>query len=200
MIMQQEQKKQVLLEDRRKDKEQKKQEKQVLLKKRRKDKEQKNKTKARQTLKKYNTGKNKGQVKKMAEEVKGLAENASPVGFISLLMQANLASDWMYGLALMVAVLKDILDFFEFTGVLYFFVIVITLLASIFIALMMILGNAVNKTGGRKSQKMIKSWLILLSGTTIELIFGLDILPIETLTVLIIYALLLSHRKMTKKN
>ncbi len=175
------------------------QKKEYLIKARRKEEQQKNQTKARKTLKKYNTGKNKGQVKKMAEDVKDLAKNASPVGFISLLMQANLASDWMYGLALMAAVFKDLLDLFEVTGFWYATVILMTLLTSIFIALMMILGNAVNKSGGRKSQKMIKSWLILLFGTTVEMIFGIDFLPIETLTVLIIYALLLSHRRSIKK-
>ncbi len=170
------------------------QKKQELIEARKEDKQKKSQEKARKTLKKYNTGKNKGQVKNITEDVKALAKSVSPVGFIGLLMKINLASDWMYGLALIAAMFKDLLDLFEVTGVWYAIVILMTFLTSIFIALMMILGNSFNGGGGRKSQKMIKSWLVLLAGTGMEMVFGLDVLPIETLSVLIIYTLLLAHR------
>jgi hypothetical protein len=121
-----------------------------------------------------------------------------PWGIISLLGEFSPFSDWMYGLALMAAILKDLLDFVEVTGILYAAIIVITLCCSIFIAMMMLLGGFNNNTGGRAQQKIIRSWLILLGGTTVEMLFGINFLPVETLTVMIIYALMLSARKQTK--
>ena len=157
------------------------------------------KEKARATLKKNNTGKNKGQAKQAINDAKNLAKNATPWGMLSLLGEFKLFSDWMYGLALFAAMFKDILDLIEATGVLYVVVIVATFCVSIFIAMMMLLGSA--STGhGRKQQKMIRSYLILLGGTTVEIVFGLNFLPVETLTVLIIYALLLSDRKQNKQS
>jgi len=154
--------------------------------------------KARTTLKKNNTGKNKGQAKNTINDAKNLAKNATPWGILSLLGEFKLFSDWMYGLALFAAVFKDILDLIEATGVLYIVVIVATFCVSIFIAMMMILGS-VSSGHGRKQHKIIRSWLILLGGTTAEIIFGVNFLRIETLTVLIIYALLLSDRKQNKQ-
>lgn len=172
--------------------------------KKRQEKEKERKEKAQRTLKKYSTGKKRQKAKKnMVKNMGSLAKNASsPLGFFSLIAQANLLSDWMYGLALIAAILKDLLDLTEVTGILYLIIIVATFLCSIFIAMMMILDNYSSRNslrGGHIQQKMIRSWLVLLGGTTLEMIFGLDFLPIETLTVLIIYALALSARVNAKK-
>jgi hypothetical protein len=150
--------------------------------------------KAQQTLKKYSSGKNKGQAQQAIKTAKDLAKNATPWGIFSLLSGANPFSDWMYGLALFAAILKDLLDLLDLTGIGYLIVFIATICCSAFIAMMMLLGSITNGTG-RAQQKMIRSWLILLGGTTVELIFGIDILPIETITVLIVYFMLLSARK-----
>jgi len=150
--------------------------------------------KARETLKKYNTGKNKGQAKQAIKDAENLAKSATPWGMLSLFFQMKPFSDWMYGLALFAAVLKDLVDLIEATGIGYIVVVIATLCCSIFIAMMMLLGNFSNGAG-RRQQKIIRSWLILLGGTTIELLFGINFLPVETLTVLIVYALLLAARK-----
>lgn len=154
--------------------------------------------KARKNLKNYSTGKNRGVAKNTINDAKKLVKAATPWGFLSLLFQANIISDWMYGLALVAAVFKDILDLTEFAGITYIIIIIFTFLVSIFIAMMMLLGSFSNGYG-RRDQKIIRSWLILLSGTTAELLFGVNILPIETITVLVVYALALSARKEAKE-
>lgn len=116
------------------------------------------------------------------------------VGFISALSQIRPLSDGMYFAAFLAAILKDFLDFLQVTGVLYLLVIVLTLLASIFIAFMIFLGSSSNGIN-LKGRKTIRKWLILLAGTTTEIIMGLNFLPIETLTVGAIYFLILLERK-----
>lgn len=172
---------------------------------------------AGKTLKKYNIRENKGLAEKtikksmdpkILDEVrrrispmnsaKDLAKKATPWGMISLMRGGNLLSDWMYGLAMMAAMLKDMLDIAGATGILYIMVVVATFLCSIFIAMMMLLGSFSNGAG-RAQQKMIRSWLVLLGGTTVEMLFGINFLPIETLTVLIVYVMMLSSRAESKK-
>jgi hypothetical protein len=156
------------------------------------------KKEARKTLKNYSTGKNQGMAKNTINDAKDLVKSATPWGVLNLLFQANIISDWMYGLAIFAAIFKDILDLTEFAGITYIIVIITTFLVSIFIGFMMLLGSF--STGhGRRDQKIIRSWLVLLSGTTAELLFGVNILPIETLTVLILYGFVLSARKQAKE-
>jgi hypothetical protein len=150
--------------------------------------------KARQTLKKYSTGNKAGQAQQAIKTAKDLAKNATPWGVFSLLSGASIFSDWMYGAALFAAIIKDILDLLDLTGIGYIVVFIATICCSGFIAMMMLLGSMTNGSG-RAQQKIIRSWLVLLGGTTIELIFGIDILPIETITVLIVYFMLLAARK-----
>ncbi|MDQ1283819.1 MAG: hypothetical protein QG620_167 [Patescibacteria group bacterium] len=170
---------------------------QALEEARRRDKEKK----ARETLKKYNAGKNKGQAKNVTQDVKNNAEAIkkamTPLGFLSLLFQISIFSDWMYGLAIFAAVLKDIIDFTGL-GSLPGIGTVITFCISIFIGFMMLLGSFTNGAG-RRHQKIIKSWLILLGGTTIEMLFGLNFLPVETLTVLSVYVLYLAGKKQARE-
>lgn len=167
---------------------------------------------ARETLQKYDAEKNawvgrkdinkfknntsvQNKVREQARtmgNLRGLAKSATPWGMFSVMRQGNIFKDWPYALALIAAILKDIFDLMEVTGIGYALVIVFTFLCSIFIAMMMLLGGG---SGTQHQQKIIRSWLILLSGTTTELIFGIDLLPIETLTVCIIYFLMLVDRK-----
>lgn len=172
------------------------QKRQELLAARKATKREKDKDNARKTLKKYGTGKNKGQAANTIKSARGMIESATPWGIIALMFQANILSDWPYALALIAAILKDIFDLAEVTGVGYALVFVFTFMCGIWIAMMMMLAG--DKRGG-KQRKIIRSWLILLSGTTMEMIFGLDLLPIETVTVLIIYALALIDRKQSSE-
>jgi len=150
--------------------------------------------KARKNLKKYSTGKRKGMAKDTIDSAKNLVKDvATPWGALSLMTKISIG-DWMYFLALLAAVFKDILDLIEFAGITYIIIIIITFCISIFIGMMMLLGS-MSHGQGRAQQKILRSWLTLLTGTTAELIFGVNILPIETITVIIIWGFVLSARK-----
>jgi hypothetical protein len=151
--------------------------------------------KARKNIKNFNAGKSKAQIQAPMDSAKKLASIATPLGLFSLFFQMSLFKDWMYGLALVFAILKDILNFIEATGVGYVLVIIATFLCSIFIAMMMLLGKMVNGSVSQKQGKVILSWLILLFATVIELIPGINFIPEETFAVIIIYILMLSDRK-----
>jgi len=153
--------------------------------------------KARENLKKYSIGKNRGMAKDTVENAKNLAKSITPWGALALMTQISIG-DWMYFLALLAAVFKDILDLIEFAGITYIIIIVVTICISIFIGMMMFLGSFSNGQGHRQ-QRIISSWLTLLSGTTVEMLFGINILPIETMTVLIIWGFVLSARKQAKE-
>ena len=156
--------------------------------------------KAQKTLNKYSPNRNASQARNTINQAKNLAKSATSWGAISLMSQVKI-SDFSYFLALIAAILKDLLDLAEATGIGYALVVILTFLASIFIAFMMILASF--SEGGQGSQrikrKIIRSWLILIAGTIIELIPGIDFLPIESLSVVIIFALALSARKEAKK-
>lgn len=132
---------------------------------------------------------------KAADVAQKLAKNATPWGLLSLFFQMNLFRDWMYGIALLFAILKDILNFIEVSGIGYALVVIATLLCSIFIAMMMLLGRMANGSVSQKQGKVILSWLILLGATIVELIPGVNFIPEETLAVIFIYILLLMDRK-----
>jgi hypothetical protein len=133
------------------------------------------------------------ETKKLTKEVGTLAKSVTPWGFVSLLGEMNLLTDWTYGLAFFAAVLKDILDFTGF-GSLPLIGTVITFCVSIFIGFMMLLSNIL---GSERSmfQRSLMRWLVLITGTLVELLFGLNFIPWETATVLFVYAMALAARK-----
>ena len=143
----------------------------------------------------YESNKNKDRLTKNATN---LVKSLTPWGALQLLSRVNPITDWMYGLAFTAAVFKDLFDLVEITGILYIIVVIFTFLASIFIAMMMLLGSFAERHG-RREQKIIRSWLTLMSGTTAELLFGVNFLPIETITVAIIYGFVLSDRIYSKR-
>ena len=135
--------------------------------------------------------------KNTLNEAKNLAKSATPWGAAALFAHASIG-DWMYWLAIFAAILKDILDIIEFTGIGYIIVIVITICISIFIGMMML--GSFSTGHGRADQRIIRSWITLLGGTTVEMLFGINILPIETFTVLLVYAFALSARAQASKS
>jgi len=169
------------------------------------ERQQQKQDKARQTLRnpstgKYSKNKRRGEAQQAIRSAKNLAKSATPWGAISLAAQVKL-SDATYFLALIASILKGILDIIQATGAGYALIIVLTFLVSIFVAFMMILAGF--SEGEMKNQrirrKMIRRWLVLIGGTAIELIPGISFLPIETLTILVIFFLALSDRKEAKK-
>lgn len=167
--------------------------------------EKEKRRKARETIKKYNTEKNKGQAKNTVKFAGDAAKMLATGGFFSLLFEMRI-SDWMYWAALTAAIFKDTIDLITalIAGVpvigapLAILGTIITICVSIFIAMMMLLGSF--STGyGRIQQKIIRSYLVLLFGTAAEMLIGVGFLPIETITVIIIYAMALLARKQAKK-
>lgn len=115
---------------------------------------------------------------------------------LALFSYVNPFMDWLFGIALILAILKDILDF---TGIgsLPGIGTVVTLIVSLLIAFVMLLTGSASKI---KISKTAKKFLVLIGGTFIELIFGVDFMPIETAMVIyIIYSTLKSRQEAAQK-
>lgn len=137
--------------------------------------------------------KDAGQLRQMGKSAKTLAASATPWGALSLISQMNIFTDWLYALAMAAALVKDVLDYVGI-GSLPALGTIITICVSLFIGLMLLLAGS---GGKRKLVKGgMKRFLVLIFGTAIEaFFFGLNFFPIETLTVIIIYLLVLAERK-----
>jgi hypothetical protein len=115
---------------------------------------------------------------------------------VSLLNQLNPYLDWLYGIALSAAMLKDILDLVVI-GSLPVIGTVITLMATITIwAVMIITGSAFKAF---RKRRLIKRYGLLAVGTLVEMVFGIDFLPIETCMVVYIFVSVLQDRRDAKE-
>lgn len=109
-------------------------------------------------------------------------------GKVALMKYFNPYMDWLYGIALSAALLKDIVDLVGI-GSLPAIGTVITLMASITIfAVMFITGNFFKKRWAKKIG-------VVFMGTAVEIIFGLNFLPVETAIVIIVFYLALDDRR-----
>jgi len=100
----------------------------------------------------------------------------------------------IYGLAMSLALFKDILDF-AFIGSLPAIGTVVTFCVSMAIGSILFFGG-ISASRRKVARKMTRRFLILIAGTLAEgVFFGLNFLPVETLTVLIIYWMELTDRK-----
>jgi len=124
--------------------------------------------------------------KKFKDKAKFVAEKVALLNFF------NPWLDWLYGIALSAALLKDILDFVGI-GSLPAIGTVITLMASITIwAVMIITGSAFKAI---KKRRLVMRYGVLAAGTLIEMVFGIDFLPIETFMVIYIFVSALEDRR-----
>lgn len=133
--------------------------------------------------------------KNPTDSAKNLAKSATPMGFFSLLKQVNLLRDMPFFCAFGFAILKDLLDLvFAPTVILS---ILFSILCSIFIFMMLMLAGSSGKRKGAKG--FIKKAITLAGGGIADSIPGIDFLPIETVTVGIIYFMALSERANEEK-
>jgi hypothetical protein len=134
--------------------------------------------------------------KKIGKEAATLAKSATPWGALSLLSYINPFVDWIYAIAILLAVLKDILDL---TGIgsLPAIGTVVTFIVSISMGFAIFLANVLEKDR-TVFQKTIIRYLVLIAGTLAELLFGLNFIPWETAVGLAIYAFALAARKNKK--
>lgn len=144
-----------------------------------------NLAKARETYRNIRSGANPAMAAiKETRRTLGLMKNIDPF------------MDWLFGIALSLAILKDVLDFvgigsFPTVGT------AVTLCASFTIGLIMFI------TGSRGIAKaargMIKRLAVLGGGTLVEMFFGINFLPIETLVVIIVFYMTLRERAINKE-
>jgi len=123
----------------------------------------------------------------------------------SALLSFILLNDLFFFFAIMIALLKDISDFVGI-GSIPVIGTAITLITSItLIVAMLICGTSAGSVRKKKKQaknialKAGQKWGTLAAGTMFELIFGLNFLPIETITAFLIYVFILKERKEADK-
>ena len=131
-----------------------------------------------------------GQAAKMAGEAKK-AVDAAKSG-IALLRHIDMFKDWLFLLAFFAALLKDISDF-ALIGSFPGWGTVISICCSIFIFFVLLLAGAGGKRNAIKG--MVKKILAMLFGTLVELLPGLNFMPVETIVVVYIYFIVLGERK-----
>ncbi|MDD5463694.1 MAG: hypothetical protein PHP62_00990 [Candidatus Moranbacteria bacterium] len=147
---------------------------------------------------------NAGGVKDVAKTAKNVAGTmaGSPKAAISLAKDSisigkyiNLITDMPFVAAFGAALLKDLLD--SVAGPTVILAILFSILCSIFIFMMLLLVSANSKRGMASS--FIKKGLILVGGGIVDSIPGINFLPVESLTVAVIYFLTLIERKNAAK-
>jgi hypothetical protein len=132
------------------------------------------------------------QRRNLVNDAKTLAQSATPWGAASLLKYAFQADFFLYAAALFAAILKDLLDWIGI-GSLPAIGTIITICVSIFIFLMLLLAGSSSKI--KIASKIVRRYLILGLGTLVEFLFGLNFLPVLTLTVIVIWLMALAEKK-----
>ncbi len=157
-----------------------------------------------------NGGENKGENKKEEKNKNKPAKKSSRKKLLNNLKKASDIAmamifsieirDIFFMLAIFMAALKDISDIPEI-GSLPGVGTVLTIMASITIAVGMLVSG--NYRSGKKNKsnvkRAIKKWGILGGGTMMEMLFGINFLPVETLTALITFGMMLIERAELKK-
>jgi hypothetical protein len=116
-----------------------------------------------------------------------IAAAKSVAGAVSLTRYINPFMDWLFGIALALALLKDILDFVGI-GSLPAIGTVVTIIVSLSIGFIMLL------TGSLATARWVRRVGILLFGSLVEIVFGLNFLPVETTIVIIVFYMTLKSR------
>lgn len=141
-------------------------------------------------------------------ENKGAKEEISPGKFSKI----SIESDWPYMIALLIALLDDLLDILQFTVV-----PPIPLLFSIFIGMMLLLGGMLDngkisgsskaktarrqiKIAMKKAARLLEKILSWILGTAVEMVPVIATLPMETLVVIVVYSMTLSDRLPQKED
>jgi len=119
---------------------------------------------------------------------------------VSLMKYFDPFMDWMFGIALCLALFKDISDFVGL-GSLPVIGTLITGGVSFIIGGIMFLTGSTGKVANAKriAKSLIKKWGTLIAGTAIEMLFGLNFFPIETLVVAVVFYLTLQERMLADK-
>lgn len=120
---------------------------------------------------------------------------------VSLMKYFDPFMDWFYGIALCLAIFKDISDFVGL-GSLPVIGTLITFAVSFTIGLIMFLTGSGGKRGNAKRivKSLAKRYGTLVAGTGVEMFFGLNFFPIETAMVAVVFYLTLQERMLADKD
>lgn len=125
---------------------------------------------------------------------------------VALTTYINPFMDWLFGIALAAAILKDIFDLVNtaliaaFGSGLVLIVVFSSICSFVIAAVIFLTGSSENaKTAKGLAQgmagKMLKKLATLAGATVVEMVPGVGLLPIESLTVLIIFWMTLKDRQ-----
>jgi len=125
-----------------------------------------------------------------------MAKNAA-AGF-SLMKHIDPFMDWLFGIALAFAILKDVLDILNTAliaagGVGWFLIMLFTGACSLAIFFIMLITGASGKVGMAKG--IAKRIVALFVATGAEMIPGIGLLPMESIVVMVIFWMTLAERK-----
>jgi hypothetical protein len=128
-------------------------------------------------------------------EVKNAMKSAKKIAVgsrvaFSMVKEINFLLDMPFFAAFGAALLKDLFDLVDFATVILPFLF--SMLCGIFIFMMLLLAGSAGKRNAAK--KILNKVLIVLGGSIADGIPGLDLFPIETATVFIIYLMALRER------
>lgn len=121
-----------------------------------------------------------------------------PLESFTLLKYLDPFMDWLFGIALIFAVLKDIFDIINNAlvaagGVGWLLIIIFTTFCSLIIFFIMLITGASGKT--KIARNIAKRIALLIATTLAEYLPAIDLLPLETLVVIIIFYMTLKERK-----
>lgn len=112
---------------------------------------------------------------------------------VSLMKYFDPFMDWMYGIALCLAIFKDLLDMVS----LGMFGLFTTFFISFVIwAIMFLTGSGMKK---KMAKAVIKRYGTLIIGSLFEMLLGINILPVATLMVIVVFYLTLKERMLADK-
>lgn len=154
--------------------------------------------KVRIRQKNYGKADKEREAKKYAKPVGGIANPINVArrawDMASAPKNARATDIVIYGIAMILAFFKDLLDI-AIIGALPAIGTVITFCISIAIGLVLLFDD-VSLAQRQIARRMTKKFLVLIAGTMIEsILFGLNFLPFEMITVAIIYWMSLMERK-----
>ncbi|HBI34086.1 MAG TPA: hypothetical protein DEA43_02895 [Candidatus Moranbacteria bacterium] len=134
--------------------------------------------------------------KQLGGQAKTLVKSMTPWGLFSLIGKMHPLTDMPYFFGILAAILKDILDLVGI-GSIPGIGTVITFLASIFISMMMLLGNMSHSEHDRTifQSIILKQIVVVIVITLVELFFGLNFVPAQSIGAFVIYSFALAARK-----
>lgn len=136
-----------------------------------------------------------GTVRDIASKRKEIKKRMSKV--ISAMSLSNYIrpfDDWVFGIALSFAILKDISDLTGLGSLPVIGTIITFFVSAIIFFSLLIAGSGSKKN---LAKNLVKKYGTLAIGTLVEFIFGIDFLPIETCVVILTFFFVLRERQET---